>query len=912
MDTFGLVVALVFAILYSVGISIAFIIVMCVNRKRGRTITALRKQVARIEPKPTNIPVPPKQQPQSVPRVPVQNTPVPQSPKTIPESPATPPKQGRISSINITFAVGVLLLTIVGAVFISSTWKSIVPAARAAILFAIVLAVFLLSFISGKLLKLRQTGFAFFCLGSFLLPIAIFGVGALRLFGDNFSFAGGTGLLVSAVALLSLCACGIAGFFIYKSGVYAGISYFGFTWGLLFLSSQIGYEIGGIRDAFCGGFVALAFLSLVCQILNLTNLKAKIRFFKIYSLAVTIIAAVCSLIFVFDGRLIDFIAIVFVWSALFLMQNDIVPKWISPIAAAPAIVLLMYCFEGSVFVYLSPALALAMYRLYIRAKRASVLSDLLIPTVLSLAALCIGGVCVFSGVCLLAAFVMFGDNVLDKRKVSEYVSIPLFFITYAWGFAMLFDAILDDRIALICNAGFAAFAGCIMVFPFVLVSREGKKLHAIAVSASYNALLHLIIAFMASNGRQTLYPILCSVFAVIVVVILAVTETLMCKRKPNIPFVAVVACGINILVLPIYAIAQDLHVIYLPLAAAFLVASFICIAPSRKLSAEKQMLKFFTFAECGLWTLFSIGEYSDTAAGKIACILLTAFLYVVIYMSQNTICGFIPVLLTLVLAVRCGWDLSFELYFRLMFALTIILNISGRILHATKIFDKKSPDFLTILSPVFAVVTATAYTKTFYVEGLAWTLFFFLMAVIAFNCLGRVKFSSRVVLAIASVFITLGIICQGLIHYPSEIILEIQLIIILLDIWIIRYVIKPGSPKTMRFIWFAAVAACLALEGISAAVTGQPIDLLIVGTAAIVMFIYSFIRKEKSWFVLSLVTIFAIAVYLSITFWSSLIWMFYLLIAGVILIVTAAVNEYMKRMASSDGKKKRLFEEWKW
>ena len=71
----------------------------------------------------------------------------------------------------------------------------------------------------------------------------------------------------------------------------------------------------------------------------------------------------------------------------------------------------------------------------------------------------------------------------------------------------------------------------------------------------------------------------------------------------------------------------------------------------------------------------------------------------------------------------------------------------------------------------------------------------------------------------------------------------------------------------------------------------------------------SFIKKNKLWFILGIVSLIGIAVYLSATFWSSMAWLLYLLIAGTILIVIAAGNEWRKRH-SSEGRK--LFKEWNW
>ena len=124
----------------------------------------------------------------------------------------------------------------------------------------------------------------------------------------------------------------------------------------------------------------------------------------------------------------------------------------------------------------------------------------------------------------------------------------------------------------------------------------------------------------------------------------------------------------------------------------------------------------------------------------------------------------------------------------------------------------------------------------------------------------------------------------------------------------------------MRVFWIITVSICLAIEGLSAAATGEILDLLITGIVSVAIFIYAFIAKDKSWFLLSVIAIIAIAVYLSATFWASKAWLVYLLVVGVILISMAAINEYGKRKAELAGEQtegqgagvKRFFEEWKW
>jgi hypothetical protein len=81
------------------------------------------------------------------------------------------------------------------------------------------------------------------------------------------------------------------------------------------------------------------------------------------------------------------------------------------------------------------------------------------------------------------------------------------------------------------------------------------------------------------------------------------------------------------------------------------------------------------------------------------------------------------------------------------------------------------------------------------------------------------------------------------------------------------------------------------------------------------LFIYSFISKTRSWFILSITNIGLIGIIFAITYWESKLWWIYLLVLGGILIGTASFNEYRRRQALESGledKKIRIFDSWKW
>ena len=167
-----------------------------------------------------------------------------QAPVT-PTAPVEKPKREKFfSSINITFGIGVLLLTMVGATFMTGSWDWMSDAVRVIGLIAIVILIYGMSLFAGKGLKLQQTGFALYTLASLLGPIVVVGMGAYELFGSSFSFRHGGGWIVATVASLVLLLSSIAGRFLFtdkgKSNVYRTTTYIALTWLVVFVSAQAG------------------------------------------------------------------------------------------------------------------------------------------------------------------------------------------------------------------------------------------------------------------------------------------------------------------------------------------------------------------------------------------------------------------------------------------------------------------------------------------------------------------------------------------------------------------------------------------------------------------------------------------------------------------------------------------------
>ncbi|MCS0652625.1 hypothetical protein [Cytobacillus firmus] len=113
--------------------------------------------------------------------------------------------QEEIRERNISWLlnIGVILLLIGGLFVATSNWATMSNYMRSASIAVVSLLFYGFAFISGKLLKIERTSFAFIVLGSLFLPIFILSVGWFELLGPYLSFYGeGRYILGAAGSLL--------------------------------------------------------------------------------------------------------------------------------------------------------------------------------------------------------------------------------------------------------------------------------------------------------------------------------------------------------------------------------------------------------------------------------------------------------------------------------------------------------------------------------------------------------------------------------------------------------------------------------------------------------------------------------------------------------------------------------------
>lgn len=161
------------------------------------------------------------------------------------------PEQVRERNITWSLILGVILLLIGGLVVATSNWEQMESFMKVSSIALVSLIFFLMSWVSGKLLKIEQTSFAFLTLGSLFVPIVILSAGYFHMLGDYLSLTGkgkyALGLLGSMISLPLYVRNAIR----YQSRLFIWISY-------LFSTLTAGFLLAALKlpvDAFYLGIM---------------------------------------------------------------------------------------------------------------------------------------------------------------------------------------------------------------------------------------------------------------------------------------------------------------------------------------------------------------------------------------------------------------------------------------------------------------------------------------------------------------------------------------------------------------------------------------------------------------------------------------------------------------------------------
>ena len=849
-------------------------------------------------------------------------------------------RKSRISSTSITFGVGVLLLTIVGASFLSVSWSFMGDAMRALTLFAAVAVVYFLAFLSGRVLKLKQTGFAFYTLASFLGPIVIVGVGMFSLFGKGFSFRFGTGYIVAAVAAGVMALSAGLGKLIYKSKFYTGITYFSFTWLVIFVSGQMG-EYSNHAYPYEAIFISIALLSLILRVVTIISKDGVKPSFAIYAELMAYVAPVamfvamvierdCESNFLLAGSILTNIELVL--HAKFSAKREWL-KYIIPMAFFGMYGCLAFNnVEYPQHIWPLFVMFVALFLTYFFLKIDTLVSDILFTSFFAFTVLAfeIAGPLHFwpfsiaMGIaCIASSTSAFFAKNKARGGINAFMAGSWFYLMSLSLMAWLMGGKSYENYFI-----YVIPAALVAAFVLTLIRRFGKGDYRFRIAAEvliWSSLFQGTFALAAAEeywSTVTIENTLLRMWANGILlfldgVLLGYTYYLNAKKKDGLSLSSLIVTSLA-LNAPLYvalipALWGDLprsevkygyQIAYCVMMAVMAVV-LILIRFVPKLSQGKNVLyaKPMKHIASGLLVVWAIAEAFVWENPWMLCLMPLVLL--VLYFCGNRFFSILPLvffeyalggLFTETIKIQ-----SKDLYNFVILFLVLAQFGLGRLFYRKRIISFQGVDYLAFIP----IILLLGLKYADYDSMLA----FLTIALMIFNFIGRTYTPAKIVATIASVPVVFAVFNQPFINISDVYMLEVYIAVVIADAAIIRYLVKPVDEKAMKYCWFALISASMVIEGISAAVTGETFDLIVTGAAAVAIFLFSFIQKSRLWFILGVVSIIGIAVYLSATFWSSMAWLLYLLIAGVIMIGIAAGNEWRKRH-SSDGKK--LFKEWKW
>lgn len=135
----------------------------------------------------------------------------------------------KTSAMSIILVLGALFLCLSGFIFAAATWGVLNTFFKTVVLLSFSAFFFGMHSLTERKLKLKQTGFVFYVIGSLFLPAAFVAAGILDVFGEYLSFSGDGCLLMTAITSFSICIPFFKGAHDYKIKAFSAISHYSFS-----------------------------------------------------------------------------------------------------------------------------------------------------------------------------------------------------------------------------------------------------------------------------------------------------------------------------------------------------------------------------------------------------------------------------------------------------------------------------------------------------------------------------------------------------------------------------------------------------------------------------------------------------------------------------------------------------------
>ncbi len=375
-------------------------------------------------------------------------------------------------------------------------------------------------------------------------------------------------------------------------------------------------------------------------------------------------------------------------------------------------------------------------------------------------------------------------------------------------------------------------------------------------------------------------------------------------------------------IMPLYA-GVEAEYCWLILGGVSMLISAFCVVKYKILKRPDRFatpLSVSAMISLNLTLLSTLICYSYIDDGRVipyalAMILIAAVTYILpIIKKDNRFTGVFPALA--LVCIVCMLGAKLEDYSRLIYIAGFVLFSVISLVFSRRVWqntgERKIFDWLFIFSGVLPFMLVFDYDDYITFVGMFELIVYALMY---YKRIGKTDFADRMVLSVACAVGVVTYWLQPFFEIPELIFLEINLIPVYLHCFYLWCVWKDRRDKVETLSFFLAIAGVVVLL-ISAFISGNVVDSLIILFSVFAMLVVSFIIKKRRWFVLSISLIIMITLYMSKDFWESLAWWIYLLGVGVVLILIAAANELGKQKTADGSSKreklKRFMDEWTW
>ncbi|SDA22782.1 hypothetical protein SAMN02910447_02222 [Ruminococcus sp. YE71] len=361
-----------------------------------------------------------------------------------------------------------------------------------------------------------------------------------------------------------------------------------------------------------------------------------------------------------------------------------------------------------------------------------------------------------------------------------------------------------------------------------------------------------------------------------------------------------------------YSESMSLSMLTASVVVLIAAAAFTCLAKHSEDFKGYAHSQYAWSLAAGLFMQWSLTDkYSSAALLAAVCVMAMAVgLYILCQNQNNVLISIFPIAAFLRSGVSLGSYISadtganYDLVILIITCCMAAVLACGRLLYREQLYPSGEKGRLRLdtaslgimITPFMALSCASGVN-----ERAVYSISLMLAAAFFGNFIrsGHTDKTNRVMMTIAS-----GLLCclvytrPFLISDEAAVNAKINLLPMLAFGVIVRFIWRENESFASR-LTFAAHVSAFGFLLLDALMNQSLANTLFVLITTLIILLVSFAKKNGKWFAVSGSAFLGLTLYITQSFFGRAEWWVYLLVAGIILIVVAAVNEYLKSNGTS-------------